>query len=60
VLCHERKPSLSILKNLLVEADRAHPQVKLRELHKVDWLFIFSCTAHNLYRLPRLIAHNAG
>ena len=34
-------------------------QVKLRGLHKVDWLFVFSCAAHNLCRLPRLIAQNA-
>jgi transposase len=32
-------------------------QVKLRGLHKVDWMFVFSCAAHNLCRLPRLIAH---
>ena len=31
-------------------------QVKLRGLEKVDWLFVFSCAAHNLSRLPRLIA----
>jgi transposase len=31
-------------------------QVKLRGLGKVDWLFVFSCAAHNLIRLPRLIA----
>lgn len=31
-------------------------QVKLRGLHNVDWLFVFSCAAHNLCRLPRLIA----
>ena len=31
-------------------------QVKLRGLEKVDWLFVFSCAAHNLVRLPRLIA----
>lgn len=31
-------------------------QVKLRGLRKVDWLFVFSCAAHNLLRLPRLIA----
>src|ERR1700674_5261937 len=35
-------------------------QVKLRGLHKVDWLFIFSCAAHNLCRLPRLIAQSAA
>ena len=31
-------------------------QVKLRGLHKVDWIFVFHCAAHNLMRLPRLIA----
>ncbi len=31
-------------------------QVKLRGLEKVNWLFVFSCAAHNLLRLPRLIA----
>jgi Transposase DDE domain len=31
-------------------------QFKLRGLEKVDWLFVFSCAAHNLTRLPRLIA----
>lgn len=31
-------------------------QVKLRGLEKVDWLFLFSCAAHNLIRLPKLIA----
>jgi len=31
-------------------------QVKLRGLEKVDWLFVFSCAAHNLLRLPRLTA----
>ena len=30
-------------------------QVKLRGLAKVDWLFVFSCAAHNLLRLPKLI-----
>jgi IS5 family transposase len=34
-------------------------QVKLRGLHKVDWIFVFSCAAHNLLRLPRLIAKHA-
>jgi hypothetical protein len=32
------------------------PQVKIRGLEKVDWLFLFSCAAHNLIRLPRLMA----
>jgi transposase len=31
-------------------------QVKLRGLDKVHWLFVFSCAAHNLIRLPRLMA----
>src|ERR1700731_428922 len=35
-------------------------QVKLRGLEKVDWLFVFSCAAHNLIRLPRLIAQRQG
>ena len=35
-------------------------QVKLRGLHKVQWLFVFNCAAHNLLRLPRLIAQQAG
>ncbi len=35
-------------------------QVKLRGLHKVNWLFVFSCAAHNLCRLPRLIAQSAA
>ena len=28
-------------------------QVKQRRLEKVDWLFVFSCAAHSLLRLPR-------
>ena len=35
-------------------------QVKLRGLHKVDWMFVFSCAAHNLLRLPRLIAQRSS
>ena len=35
-------------------------QVKLRGLDKVDWLFVFSCAAHNLIRLPKLIARRAS
>ncbi len=34
-------------------------QVRLRGLAKVDWVFVFSCAAHNLLRLPRLIASQA-
>jgi IS5 family transposase len=33
-------------------------QVKLRGVQKVDWLFVFSCAAHNLIRLPRLMAQS--
>ncbi len=29
---------------------------KVRGLEKVDRLFVFSCAAHNLIRLPRLMA----
>jgi IS5 family transposase len=32
-------------------------QVKLRGLAKVDWIFVFSCAAHNLLRLPRLLVN---
>jgi transposase len=32
-------------------------QVKVRGLAKVNWVFVFSCAAHNLLRLPRLIAN---
>jgi hypothetical protein len=35
-------------------------QVKLRGLHNVDWVFVFSCAAHNLMRLPRLFSHQAA
>ena len=35
-------------------------QVKLRGLHNVDWQFVFSCAAHNLIRLPGLIAQRRG
>ena len=31
-------------------------RLKLRGLPKVDWAFVFSCAAHNLLRLPRLLA----
>lgn len=31
-------------------------QVKLRGLAKVDWSFVFNWAAHNLLRLPRLLA----
>jgi IS5 family transposase len=35
-------------------------QVKLRGLEKADWLFLFSCSAHNLLRLPKLIAKHSA
>jgi len=35
-------------------------QVKLRGLEKVDRLFVFSCAAHNLIRLPKLMAQPPG
>ena len=35
-------------------------QVKLRGLENVDWLFVFSCAAHNLHRLPKLINQATG
>ncbi len=35
-------------------------QVKLRGVEKVDWLFVFSCAAHNLIRLPRLMIQSAA
>ena len=35
-------------------------QVKLRGVKKVDWLLVFSCAAHNLIRLPKLVAQPPG
>jgi transposase len=34
-------------------------KVKLRGLLKVDWLFLFSCAAFNLYRIPKLRQQSA-
>ena len=34
-------------------------QVKLRGLSKVDWLFVFSCAAYNLMRIPKLQARES-
>ena len=34
-------------------------KVKLRGLAKVDWLFVFSCAAFNLIRIPKLRAQKA-
>jgi len=34
-------------------------QVKLRGLEKVQWLFVFSCAAYNLLRIPKLREQSA-
>ena len=34
-------------------------KVQLRGLAKVDWLFVFSCAAFNLIRIPKLRAQSA-
>jgi transposase len=34
-------------------------KVKLRGLAKVDWVFVFSCAAHNLLRIPKLREQSA-
>jgi hypothetical protein len=34
-------------------------KVKLRKMAKVDWLFVFSCAAFNLIRIPKLRAQSA-
>lgn len=34
-------------------------KVKLRGLAKVDWLFVFSCAAFNLIRIPKLREQSA-
>jgi hypothetical protein len=34
-------------------------QVKLRGLGKVEWLFVFSCAAYNLLRIPKLRQQHA-
>jgi hypothetical protein len=39
----------------LKQAGALH-QTKLRGLSRVDWLFVFSCAAYNLLRLPPMIA----
>jgi hypothetical protein len=44
----------------LVEANWSLRQVKLRGLEKVGWLFVFSCAALNLIRLPKLMAPSPG
>jgi transposase len=34
-------------------------KVKLRGLGKVDWLFVFACSAFNLVRMPKILAQAA-
>ena len=34
-------------------------KVKLRGVGKVDWLFVFACSAFNLIRLPKILALEA-
>ena len=34
-------------------------KVKMHSLAKVDWLFVFSCTAFHLLRIPKLLAQSA-
>jgi hypothetical protein len=38
----------------MAETNRALKKGKLRGLAKVDWLFVFSCAAFNLFRIPKL------
>ena len=60
-LCRQPEPSLADRKELRVaEADPASASGELRGLEKVDWLFVFSCAAHNLLRLPQLMARPPG
>jgi hypothetical protein len=35
-------------------------QVELPGLKKVNWLYVFCCAAHNLLRLPMLMAQPPG
>ncbi len=42
----------------LKQTDPVRP-VKVRGLHKMDCVFVFRCAAHNLLRLPRLMAQQA-
>jgi len=59
--------AVSLSRRWLIEKDfgrlkQAGPprQVKLDGLQKVDRPFVFSCAAHNLIRLPRLVGHSPG
>ena len=47
-LCRQSEPPMADRKGIrMAEANRSLRQVKLRGLEKVDWLFVFSCAAHN-------------
>ena len=35
-------------------------KVKLRGLAKVEWLFVFTCAAYNLLRIPKLRAQQSA
>ena len=50
--------AISLSKRWLVEKPSLK-KVKLRGLAKVDWLFVFSCAAFNLIRIPKLRAQSA-
>jgi len=55
-LCSLAQPSLARGEgHRLAQGDRLR-EVNLRGLVKVDWIFVFSCAAHNLLRLAPLIA----
>jgi hypothetical protein len=43
----------------MVEQSGSLKKVKLGGLAKVDWLFVFSCAAFNLIRIPKLRARSA-
>jgi len=56
-LCHQPEPPMANRKGFgWLKQTGPLRQVKLRGLEKVDWLFVFSCAAHNLIRLPQLMA----
>ena len=61
VLCDQPEPPLAGREGArMAEADWSIRQAKLSGLHNVDWLFVFNCAAHNLCRLPRLMAQSTA
>jgi len=44
----------------MAEANRAAAPGEAARTGEVDWLFVFSCAAHNLLRLPKLMAQPPG